>query len=294
MLRKAAWIAAAPVLLAMVIANALLAVNCIRRAVDAGAQERQAAAAQVTIARVLQDFSEMESGQRGYVLTDDSSYLQPYSNAKARLTSDFAELRSALMNRSAEERSLDSKLERLAASKQAEMERTIDLRQRGFRLRAFRIIDTNEGKDYMDQARSAIAALSAAEQGSLGSLQRSASDSLRRAFAVIVIGNFSLLAAGALLFAVLRYDRKRLLTEAEDMKSALELRDSQLQKLTLALSNQTHSNLNSIEENAELLLHKYGGFLPREGYQYAEQIKQAAAEMERLRKELLWQPASAA
>jgi CHASE3 domain sensor protein len=294
MLRKAAWLVAAPVLLAIVIANVLLAVNSLKQARDAAAQERQAAATQATISNVLQDFTEMESGQRGFLLTNDPAYLQPYSEARARLANDFAQLRSALTNHADQEKSLEGKLEILAASKQAEMERTIDLRQRGFRLRAFRIIDTNEGKEYMDQARTAISSLSSSQKSSLGSLQHIASDSLRRAFAVILLGNLCLLVVGALLFTVLRHDRKTLLQEAEGTRHVLDTRESQLQKLTLALSDQTHSNLNSIEENAELLLNKYGGFLPREGYQHAEQIREAAAEMERLRKELLWQPASAA
>jgi CHASE3 domain sensor protein len=294
MLRKAAWLAAAPVLLVIVIANVLLAINSLKQSRDAAAQERQAAATQATISNLLQDLTDMESGQRGYVLTDDPAYLEPYSLAKARLKNDFAQLHSALTNYGDKEKSLEAKLETLAASKQAEMERTIDLRQRGFRLRAFRIIDTNEGKEYMDQARTAIVSLSATGRSSLASLQRMASDSLRRAFAVIIFGNLCLLAVGALLFTILRHDRKRRLQEAVEMKRALDTRESQLQKLTLALSNQTYSNLSSIEEQAELLLQKYGGFLPREGYHCAEQIKEAAAQMERLRKELLWQPATAA
>jgi hypothetical protein len=174
------------------------------------------------------------------------------------------------------------------------MERTISLRERGFRLRAFRIVDTNEGKDYMDRARAVAGVLSLAENNRLLSLQKTASASLQRAFALTLLGNLGLLVIGALFFAVLRYDRKKHVKVADDMKDALETRDSQLRKLTFALSNQTHSNLNSIEAKAELLLQRYGGFLPREGYQFAEQIKEAAAQTEQLRKELLSQPASAA
>jgi CHASE3 domain sensor protein len=294
MLRKAAWIAAAPLLLAIMIANVLLAIHSLRQARDAAAEERQATATQATVARILQDFTDMESGQRGFLLTADPAYLQPYSDAKARLTNDFAQLRSALSSRTPREKSLETQLETLAASKQAEMARTIDLRERGFRLRSFRIIDSNEGKNYMDQARTAVSALLSDEKRSFGSLQQVASESMRRTFAAVLVGNFCLLVVGALLFAILRHDRRSLLKEAGQMTQALEARESQLEKLTFALSNQTHSNLSSIEEQAELLLQKYGGFLPREGYQCAEQIKEAAAQMERLRQELLWQPASAA
>jgi hypothetical protein len=36
-----------------------------------------------------------------------------------------------------------------------------------------------------------------------------------------------------------------------------------------------------------LLLENYGGFLPRQGHEYAEQMKEAAAQMERLRQDLV-------
>jgi hypothetical protein len=45
-----------------------------------------------------------------------------------------------------------------------------------------------------------------------------------------------------------------------------------------------------IEENAHLLLEEYAGFLPSHGHECAEQIKEAAAQMERLRQELLGHP----
>ena len=61
---------------------------------------------------------------------------------------------------------MESKLESLAASKQAEMERTISLRQQGYRRRAFNLVDTNEGRDYMDEARRLLSSLSSAESSS--------------------------------------------------------------------------------------------------------------------------------
>jgi hypothetical protein len=48
------------------------------------------------------------------------------------------------------------------------------------------------------------------------------------------------------------------------------VRDLHLEKLTSALSR---SKTSAIEANARLLLDNYGGFLPRQGHEYAEQIK---------------------
>ena len=105
---------------------------------------------QADISGVLRDLTDMETGQRGYLLTEDPSYLQPYTNAKDRIGADFAGLRVGLANRVEHERSLESQLESLANSKQAEMERSISLRQQGYRHRAFMLVDSNEGMEYMD------------------------------------------------------------------------------------------------------------------------------------------------
>ena len=60
---------------------------------------------------------------------------------------------AGLTNRAGREQSLESQLESLAKSKQAEMERSISLRQHGYRHRSFMLVNTNEGKDYMDEIR---------------------------------------------------------------------------------------------------------------------------------------------
>jgi hypothetical protein len=65
------------------------------------------------------------------------------------------------------------------------------------------------------------------------------------------------------------------------------MRDFQLEKLTSALSGQARSNIVAINTNSRLLLENYGDFLPRQGYEYAEQMNEAAAQMELLRQDLV-------
>ena len=78
--------------------------------------------------------------------------------------------------------------------------------------------------------------------------------------------------------------------ETAESKQALAVRDLQLEKLTFALSNQARSKTSAIEANARLLLDNYGGFLPRQGHEYAEQIKEASIQMEQLRQDLVASP----
>ena len=48
--------------------------------------------------------------------------------------------------------------------------------------------------------------------------------------------------------------------------------------------------MTDIEADARLLLEEYGGFLPRHGHECAEHLKETAAQMERLRQDLLGRP----
>jgi light-regulated signal transduction histidine kinase (bacteriophytochrome) len=78
--------------------------------------------------------------------------------------------------------------------------------------------------------------------------------------------------------------------ETAESNQALAIRELQLEKLTFALSNQARSKTSAIEANARLLLDNYGGFLPRQGHEYAEQIKEASIQMEQLRQDLVASP----
>lgn len=242
---------------------------------------------QTDISSILKDLTDMETGQRGYLLTDNPSYLQPYDDAKGRITADFASLRSSLAHRPEQERAREGQLESLANSKKAEMERSIGLREQGYRHRAFMLVDSNEGMEYMDKARSLLSLLTASENDSILKLDAEKDVRRRKAFVETIGAGLCLLVLTAGLFLCIRYYRQRLENEARQSNQKLAIRDSQLAKLTSALSNQARSKTSALEENARLLLQNYGGFLPRQGHEYAEQIKETSAQIERLRRDLI-------
>ncbi len=289
-IRKTVLQIGAPALLAFMALNAYLAINHLRQMQKIAARTLQSSMIQTDISSVLRDLTDMETGQRGYLLTANDSYLQPYTDAKNRIATDFAGLRSGLANRAERERSQESELESLASSKQTEMERSINLRQQGYRRRAFKVVDSNEGTEYMDRARGLLSSLSLAESSSFARLDNERNAGLKKAFAETIFANLGLLVLTAGLVALVRYHAKALEREAAESRQALAVRDSQLEKLTSALTNQARSKTSAIEANADLLLQNYGGFLPRQGHEYAEQIKVAAAQMEQLRQDLVGSP----
>ena len=292
MIRKAALQIGVPALLALIAWNAYLAVTHLKRVEKSAALTLESSALQAEVSGLLKDVTDVESGQRGYLLTGDAAYLQPYSDAKSRIEMDFANLRTGLSNRTQHEQIQESQLESLAKSKQAEMERSISLRQQGYRLRSFKLIDTDEGKGYMDEIRRIASSLSSSESSNFARLKGERTAALKRAFSATIISNSVLLVLAVCAFGLIRHHGRLLREEAARSRNELVVRNLQLEKLTAALSGQARSNMVALNMNSRLLLENYGGFLPRQGHAYAEQMKEAAAEMERLRQDLVGSPSS--
>jgi CHASE3 domain sensor protein len=292
MIRKAALQIGVPALLALIAWNAYLAVNHLRRVENIAALTLESSAIQAELSGVLKDVTDMETGQRGYLLTGNPAYLLPYTDAKGRIEIDFVSLRAGLANRTPGEQSLESQWESLAGSKQAEMERSIGLRQQGYRHRSFKLVDTDEGKDYMDEIRRIASSLSSAESNNFARFDTERTAALKRVLSVTIITNSVLLVVAACLFGLIRRHGRLLGEEAAHSRNELVVRDLQLEKLTSALSGQARSNIVAINTNSRLLLENYGGFLPRQGHEYAEQMNEAAAQMERLRQDLVGSPPS--
>jgi CHASE3 domain sensor protein len=293
MIRKAALQIGIPALLAFIVWNAYLAVNHLNRVQTIAALTLESSAIQAELSGVLKDMTDMETSQRGYLLTGNPAYLQPYTEAKGRIGTDFASLRTGLASRTQREQSLESRLEALARPKQAEIERSISLRQQGYRHRSFMLVDTNEGKDYMDEIRRIVSSLSAAESSNYARFDSERIAALKSVLSLTVVSNSVLLVLAAGLFGLIRQHLRLLGEQGSQSRIELAVRDLRLEKLTSALSGQARSNIVAMNTNSRLLLENYGDFLPRQGHEYAEQMNEAAAQMERLRQDLVGSQVSA-
>jgi CHASE3 domain sensor protein len=293
MIRKAALQIGIPALLAFIGWNAYLAVNHLNRVQAIAALTLESSAIQAELSGVLKDMTDMETSQRGYLLTGNPAYLQPYTEAKGRIGTDFASLRTGLASRTQREQSLESRLEALARPKQAEIERSISLRQQGYRHRSFMLVDTNEGKDYMDEIRRIVSSLSAAESSNYARFDSERIAALKSVLSLTVVSNSVLLVLAAGLFGLIRQHLRLLGEQGSQSRIELAVRDLRLEKLTSALSGQARSNIVAMNTNSRLLLENYGDFLPRQGHEYAEQMNEAAAQMERLRQDLVGSQVSA-
>ena len=144
----------------------------------------------------------------------------------------------------------------------------------------------------MDEIRRIASSLSSAESNNFARFDTERTAALKSVLSVTIITNSVLLVVAACLFGLIRRHGRLLGEEAAHSRNELAVRDLQLEKLTSALSGQARSNIVAINTNSRLLLENYGGFLPRQGHEYAEQMNEAAEQMERLRQDLVGSPPS--
>ena len=185
------WLSAALMLFAIV------AVTVVESLVAAAAQrvnelESQNRAVVRATTNVLDDLQDAETGQRGYLLTNDPSYLAPYEVARKRVTGDVTSMVAAAT--SPESANLVRRLVPIVHDKVAELERTVALQRAGRHAAAVGIALTGAGKSQMERARTLIAAIDVGEARQRDERQATLADLQQRTLWLLVVGG-ALLAA---------------------------------------------------------------------------------------------------
>ncbi|MDG6079117.1 histidine kinase [Erythrobacter litoralis] len=98
-----------------------------------------------------------ETGQRGYLLTLDRRYLEPYQLGREQIEPALERLRTAVETDSTQRQSqLLDQIDALARAKFAEMQTTVEQSQSGGLIEARRTILTDEGQEMMQRLRRSI------------------------------------------------------------------------------------------------------------------------------------------
>ncbi len=105
---------------------------------------------------VVSTLKDAETGQRGYLLTGEESYLDPYTAAHSRYSAELERLRELVGDESQQVRRV-AQLDELARTKFAELEETITLRRAGKADEALAVVRTDRGKVVMDRYRAIVA-----------------------------------------------------------------------------------------------------------------------------------------
>jgi CHASE3 domain sensor protein len=139
------------------------------------------------IARVISEMKDAETGQRGFLLTGNESYLDPYLSAIGVIGKAVSDLRTLTAD-SPHEQSRIAEAAPLIDKKLAELKRTVDLRRtQGFEA-ALKVVESDEGKNAMDELRRVLAGMDQEERELLKERGEAAEGGAKGAEATIAIG----------------------------------------------------------------------------------------------------------
>ena len=110
---------------------------------------------------------DVETGTRGYIITSNRSFLEPYSKAKTKVQNKLEPLYSMVRDNPPQQKRV-LELSDLVDAKLRSAKRQIDLVARGKRTEAVALVATGEGELAMDAVRAKAAEMRAEEERLLG------------------------------------------------------------------------------------------------------------------------------
>ncbi len=209
---------------------------------------------------LLTTLDDAETGQRGYLLTGDPSYLTPYNSAQVTVTHDLTLLKG-LLSESPSQEVLLSQLSGTVEQKMAELQHTVQLQQSGDDAGALQLVRSNTGQQYMDQVRQTIATMEANEHRTFTARTVAAQQSLEGVTVTFVIGTLALLGMLGLISMLIQ----QMMQQREDVlaresaarqhaEAAVQLRDD---FLSIA-SHELKTPVTAISTSAQLMERQLG------------------------------------
>lgn len=161
--------------------------------------------------------TDAETSQRGYLLTGNDGYLEPYRRAQQEVGPLLAEMRPLATRNADLQKGLD-RLESLAVSRFAELRGTIELGRKGQAGydQALQVVRTGEGQRLMDEIRGTVAKMQRDERQSVRRLLGQSDRSSRQLLWVVALASpLAAVLAGFFCWLTLRDMAARSRAEAE-------------------------------------------------------------------------------
>ncbi|MDB6068537.1 MAG: multi-sensor hybrid histidine kinase [Pedosphaera sp.] len=185
---------------------------------------------------VFSELQDAETGQRGFLITGQERYLEPYFKGISAITQEVTKVHEFASETTNRERL--ASLGPLIQGKLAELDQTLKLRQGvgGFEA-AKKVVMTDEGRKTMDDIRKVIMEAEQEEEGMAAERDRLVEAQAKQATLVIILG--SIFAIGIVITSslVIRGElgaRRRSRAELRTFADSLEEKNRQLQE---ALAN---------------------------------------------------------
>lgn len=205
--------------LAVLAAAFLIFINeaSYRKSTEAAANIEEAQQTRGAINKLLQHMLDAETGQRGYLLTGDARYLEPYNAALADIDHNLDTLRR-LFTPYREQLAEFGLMSRHVSRKLAEMDLSVRMRKEGNEDAWKFVLTTDVGKEHMEAIREQSAKLAASSVSKMEQGQ----DQIRRSLQLSRIGVATVALAGLLAFYMYLLQTKALLISGQREQASLQ------------------------------------------------------------------------
>jgi signal transduction histidine kinase len=179
-----------------------------------------------SLTRLLSAVLDAETGQRGYLLTGEARYLEPYLSAIKGVPSRVADVRTAFQNVPEAKDAIDQ-IADVANQKLEELGQTVELRKEGKTDEAIALVKTDRGKAIMDRIRQLITEQIDSVETKLTISSKSQQSSAAQArWFTLGAGLVILLAAFGATATIVRYTRELVnaRSKMEQLNAGLEAR----------------------------------------------------------------------
>src|SRR5664280_2493444 len=207
-------------IVSLVVVFCLLVVAMAASAILFDRQTRDATAVQHTLqvqghlTRVLSLLQDAETGQRGYLLTGNPAYLEPFTSATSDLDKTIEGLGLDVADNATQAQALGT-LRLIVNDKLDELLATIELKKANKSEAALAAVSSNKGKVLMDRARDVLARMQAEEQRLLAVREFTAQQTYKWAVGGIAAAILITIALGWLTLL----DAKRQFAAAKDAEN---------------------------------------------------------------------------
>ena len=245
-----------------------------------------------TLERILSLAKDVETGSRGYIITQDTTYLEPYNTALNGLPGELGKLRR-LTTDNADQIKRRSLLEQLVVRKLTETKAQLGIT----------ILDKNslvvraEGKRRMDALRQHVALMIDIENNLMTMRNRQAERSFRNTLVVIFAVSLLTFLVLGLSYRLLEQELARRQENLEQLRAfedqlkgqirQLETSNQELEQFAFVASHDLQEPLRKIQSFSNLITNRYGNLFDADSLMFMDKISRSAERMSKLIKDLL-------